>query len=160
VAGDLTAERPVWTLKLLNAVQIALKGGCEVEELADLTGRPVEDLQRAIGLLKDHQPAAAVARLNVAAAPKAAPAAPAPASRILVPPPPFLNACKPIRRAPKTPSRIAPPPPPPTTALKPVTARVARWAWWFAAAGWAMDEVATLFDRDPEALTQAVEALA
>lgn len=43
--------------------------------------------------------------------------------------------------------------------LKPVTPRVARWTWWFVAAGWDLEEVAGLFDRDADALAQAVEAL-
>ena len=40
--------------------------------------------------------------------------------------------------------------------LKPVSAAIARWARWFAAARWRLDEVADLFDVDPDALAAAV----
>lgn len=36
--------------------------------------------------------------------------------------------------------------------VKPMTSAIARWAGWFLAAGWRLDEVARLFDVEPQDL--------
>lgn len=41
--------------------------------------------------------------------------------------------------------------------LKPLTARVARWAGWFVAADWSVEETAELFDVHPDAVADALE---
>ncbi len=151
----------IWKPALLLAVKRADKAGLDAAEIADSAGLTVDEVAQALSvlagrsidqaadLLNGEGPIQAEPTMSADVAAKAAPAGPPKAK-----PAPYRSPTRRARGASIGPrlERLA-------VQVKVVTDRIARWAWWFVAAGWEVGEVAYLFDVDEGELDRRVMAL-
>lgn len=142
-------------LKALILGSLDLEGALTVQALSALLGKPIGDVRKCVLVMAAGGDLVGAGRAHgmvkwKSTRPPAAPppAAPAPEPAKALPEralPPF----KPERQLPMAVPMRRPPPAPPKSGVervRPVTPAIARYAGWFAAARWPLDQVAWLFD--------------